>query len=155
LKDVFIPDDSKAIVEAWRVNLDQYEYNDVVAWDAYIGVFPEIVYGQLYGSVIVATELSPLLSPEEAESHVHFEHPPSSDNALGSVNDSNPTESIGQEIFIPQMTTDEAIQQSIEWLGTHLVETDNVADVDYKDIPPLAHSTNLEVQGVTQQTPNQ
>jgi len=69
LKDVFIPDDDRAIVEAWTINSGTYQ--DAVAWDAYIGVFPEIVYGHMYGSVIVTTDKSPLISEEEAQAHIH------------------------------------------------------------------------------------
>jgi hypothetical protein len=69
LKDVFIPDDQRSIVDAFLVRSDFYE--ELVPWTDYIGIYPELVYGRAFASVIVATENSPLIDEQEAQAHIH------------------------------------------------------------------------------------
>lgn len=70
LKDVFIPDDERSIVDAFKLKSSFYE--EVIAWTDYIGVFPEIRQGRAYGVVHIATETAPVISEQEAESHIHL-----------------------------------------------------------------------------------
>jgi len=129
LKDSFIPDDIRSIVDAFLIKNDYHE--ELVAWTDYIGTFPEIVYGRAFASVIVATENSPLISEEEAQAHIHGTAVEAvEDTEFEEVDYASLVETMEQaqegfsdlpdmpaELFIPQLSTQEVVAQQIEELN--------------------------------------
>jgi hypothetical protein len=160
LKDTFVPDDMRSIVDTFMVN--GMHHSEVIEWTDYIGTYPEIVYGREFASVILATENSPLISEEEAQAHIH-QH--SEEGEVGSddsqafdaawdahVNAAPTEEELAEmianaepaalpdtpaEIFIPQLSV---VADSIEELNRQQAGQTNLIG---NEIPPNVPPINL------------
>ena len=53
LKNVFVPDTDQAIVDVIAVNGPFF--SNVIAWNHFLGVYPDIAYGQAYAIVVLAS----------------------------------------------------------------------------------------------------
>lgn len=76
LQSAFIPSDDSSTVDAFTISTPYY--SDTVIWTEFMGVYPEVVHGAVYASVLVGTnDLG--ADTDEIEEHTH--HGDESDGA--------------------------------------------------------------------------